>query len=92
VHVGHVAGVCVVSGRGVGGGVVGGGGVGRRVRGVVIRAVDVGWDGRFINAAAETDKCKVGQDPLYNVMKMSKVITVTLKTLNFYFTICRRMF
>jgi len=62
VHVGHIAGVGVVSGRGVGGGVVGGGGVGWRVRGVVICPVDEGRDGSFINTAAETDQCKVGQD------------------------------
>lgn len=59
-HVGHTAGVCCVSGRGVGSGVVGGGGVGRGVGGVLILWLRVGWDGNVIDTTAETTQSKVG--------------------------------
>lgn len=74
-HVGRFAGMGVVGGRGVGGGVVGGGGVGRRVRGVVICLwLCVGRDGHFIHTAAETDQRKVGQESLFNEIKMSRLL------------------
>lgn len=60
-HVGYIAGIGCVSGRGVGSGVVGCGGVGRGVGGVVIwRLLRVGRDGNFIDTAAETTQSKVG--------------------------------
>lgn len=67
-HVGHIAGIaCVrgrgVSGRGVGGGVVGGGGIGWRVRGVEVWGrLRVGWDGNVMNATTETAQGEIGQD------------------------------
>lgn len=71
-HVGHIAGIGCVSGRGVGGGVVGGGGVGWRVGCVEIWWwLCVGWDGNFINTTAETTQSKICQDSLHNEIKMS---------------------
>lgn len=61
VHVGHIAGIGGVRGRGVGSRVVGRRGVRRGVGGVKIRwRLCVGWDGNLINTTAETTQGKVG--------------------------------